>query len=173
MTDEEDEKQLMWPLPVDEQIIGFALAMAIWDLSVGCRVEPDLFSIQSDGRPKVAAFHTEIYIDAVQQARDLIPRRLEEGASMCTFAYNATETGDVERQVIAVDVSWNSGDEAAICVPWISDDGGVAWLGPLEIEAVKGTPDLLALADAVLNGLPLFDKGYRVWSELKSRPQPH
>ncbi len=171
----DDERTLIGSLDVIEQVAGLALAMAIWDLSLGCRVEPNLFSIRAGEKPKVASFHAEDYSEAVQQSLDLISRRFEEGNSFCALAYQGfeeTEDGG-KGQVIVIRAAWSSDDEAIITVPWIDDDGRIAWLGPLAIYEVKGTPDLSAMETAVLAGLPLFPKGYRVWSELKGKPKPH
>jgi hypothetical protein len=160
-TDNEDERTPIGPLEVIEQAAGLALAMAIWDLSLGCRVEPDLFSMRPGERPKVASFRAEDYSDAVQQSLDLISRRFEEGYSLCALAYQGfEETEDGGRgQVIVVRVAWNSDDEAIITVPWIDDDGTVAWLGPLAICEVKGTPDLSAMKGPFWQAFHYFPMG--------------
>lgn len=156
------------PLSVVEHVTGLALAMALWDLSLGCRVEPDLFSARAGEKPKIASFDTDDYLDAIQHALDFVPRRFGEGASICCLAYQGIATADegAQQRVIMVQVFWRNGDAALITIPYASDDSTIVWLGPLESDTSEGNPNLQALEEAIVAGLPLHPKGYKVWSDL-------
>ncbi|WP_445504003.1 hypothetical protein [Microvirga sp. G4-2] len=159
------------PLSIVEHVAGLALAMAIWDLSLRCRIEPDLFSVHPGEKPKVASFDTDDYLDAIQHARNFVPRRFDEGASICCLAYQGVETSEegAQQRVIVIQVFWHNGDIALVTVPWGNHEGAIGWLGPFDVGTSKGSPNLSALEEAVLAGLPLFPKGYKVWNELKNR----
>lgn len=163
------------PLAVIEQVTGMALAMALWDLSLGCRVEPDMFSVRAGEKPKVATFNTDDYFEAVQRALEFMPQRFNQGASICCVAYQGrvtTEEGNEQRGIM-IQVFWDNGDEALVTVPWEEDDHGtIIALGALEAGASKGSPNLQALEAAVIAGLTLHPKGYKVWEDLKDKAKP-
>lgn len=166
-----DRKMSMVLDPI-EQIAGFALSMALSDLQSGYRIEPDLFSVASDGSVRVSQPEADDYIEAIETSLSLVDTKLSEGAAICAFAYQGSTTTDAGRhESILVRCVWQTGLEVMVSVPFFMTGDQLSSIGRCEFDVVSegASPDVLPtdFEEAVLSGIGRFPKGAAVWSAMQ------
>ena len=90
-----------------EKAAGFAFAMGLWDLSLDCRVEPDLFAVDKSGQIRVLKAELDGYVEAIETALAGVDAAFENDAIFCAFAYQGfVKTESSRRRAIMVRCFW-------------------------------------------------------------------